>query len=56
MRFLRQITTTAASALIAGSVEVQLAIGIEELPDNAPLIGTMRRLAEEDRIEDGPAA
>jgi hypothetical protein len=34
------------------SVEVQLAIGIDELPDDAPLVETMRRLAEEDRNED----
>jgi hypothetical protein len=30
-----------------GSVDVQFAVGIEELPDNDPLIATMRRLAEE---------
>jgi hypothetical protein len=30
------------------SVEVLLAIGIEELPDDAPFIETLKRLAEED--------
>jgi hypothetical protein len=34
------------------SVEVQFTIGIEELPDDAPLIETMRQLVEEDRNED----
>jgi hypothetical protein len=33
------------------SVEVQRAIGTEESPDDALLIETMRRLAEEDRNE-----
>jgi hypothetical protein len=31
-----------------GSVNVQFALGIEELPDDDPLIETMKRLAEED--------
>jgi predicted phosphodiesterase len=32
-----------------GSVDVQFALGIEELPDDDPLIETMRRLAKEER-------
>ncbi|MFB9268016.1 hypothetical protein ACFFWD_33615 [Bradyrhizobium erythrophlei] len=35
-----------------GSVDVQFAVGIEELPDDDPLIETMRRLAEEGDNED----
>jgi hypothetical protein len=31
-----------------GSIEVQFALGIEELPDDDPLIEAMERLAEED--------
>lgn len=31
-----------------GSVDVQLAIGVEELPDDDPLIEAMKRLAKED--------
>jgi uncharacterized Zn finger protein (UPF0148 family) len=31
-----------------GSVDVQFAIGVQELPDDDPLIETMKRLAEED--------
>lgn len=34
------------------SVNVQFVMGIEELPDDDPLIGTMRQLVEEDRNED----
>jgi hypothetical protein len=30
------------------SIEVQFAIGIEEFPDNDPLIETMKQLGEED--------
>jgi hypothetical protein len=35
-----------------GSVDVQLAIGIEELPDDHPFVEAMTRLAEEDGNED----
>ncbi len=35
-----------------GSVDVQFALSIEELPDDHPLIEAMRRLAEEDINED----
>jgi hypothetical protein len=31
-----------------GSVDVQFALGIEQLPDDDPLIEAMKRLAEED--------
>ena len=33
---------------ICDSIDVQFAVGIEELPDDDPLIGAMKRLAEED--------
>ncbi|MHC2467415.1 hypothetical protein [Bradyrhizobium embrapense] len=35
-----------------GSVDVQFTLGIEELPDDAPLIEAMRRLVEQDDNED----
>jgi hypothetical protein len=37
-----------------GSVDVQLAIGVEELADDHPPVETMKRLADEDdeRTED----
>ena len=35
-----------------GSVDVQLALGIEELPDDNPLIEAMTRLARDDANED----
>jgi uncharacterized Zn finger protein (UPF0148 family) len=31
-----------------GSIDVQLAIGVEELEDDHPLVEAMKRLAEED--------
>jgi hypothetical protein len=31
-----------------GSIDVQLAIGVEELDDDHPLVEAMKRLAEED--------
>jgi Zn finger protein HypA/HybF involved in hydrogenase expression len=36
-----------------GSVDVQLAIGVEELTDDHPLIEAMERLAEQHVAEDG---
>ena len=36
----------------SGSVNVQFAIGIEELADDDPLIEAMKRLAEENGNED----
>jgi hypothetical protein len=36
-----------------GPVNVQVALGIEELPDDDPLIEAMKRLAEEDGKNDG---
>lgn len=35
-----------------GSIDAQLAIGIEELPDDHPFVEAMKRLAEEDVSED----
>ena len=35
-----------------GSVDVQLAIGIEELPDDDAFVETMKRLAAENGSED----
>jgi hypothetical protein len=37
-----------------GSIDVQFALGVEELPDDDPLIEAMKRLAEkhDDRNED----
>jgi hypothetical protein len=36
-----------------GSVDVQFALGTEELPDDHPLIEAMKRLAGEDEKKDG---
>jgi hypothetical protein len=35
------------------SIDVQFALGIEELPGDDPLIEAMKRLAEEDGKDDG---
>jgi hypothetical protein len=35
------------------SIDVQFALGIEELPGDDPLIKAMKRLAEEDGKDDG---